>query len=475
MREDNRMSNQNGQKPIQVSGNPSDLIQLRDWFGRDEALRGQVHLQTPPPQDGQMGGLADVLMVAFGAGGIGTVLVSSLKTWFTTRHSDLTLTVTLPNGAEVLLDGKRHKAGSDLRCPPEDDRLPEHRPMTRRRPDIDRSRAVLIGVSRYETDEQSTADLSEALPSLESVSANLSDLRQLLTEPDLGTFAPQHCTLVENPQLAEIGDVLVRAAREAEDVLLVYYSGHGLVDSRGRLYLGLPGSSQTRAAWKALPFETLREDLLDSPAKIRVLILDCCFSGRAFESMSDADTLQANQFRINGTFTLTSSAANEPSFAPLGEIHTAFTGALLSLARQTPGLTLDELYGAVRGHLSALGRPAPRRRSVDEAGDLVIFGHPHQSRSAAGIEVERFERTYEFDEARRVAPRVNPTSGLPGFWDVTVRNGSATPIAQLEADVYPVDATGSRIEDECVTAKGHRMLWKTLSDRNRAEVRGQCH
>ncbi|WP_405177782.1 caspase family protein [Nocardia sp. NBC_01377] len=347
--------------------------------------------------------------------------------------------------------------------------------MTRRRPDIDRSRAVLIGVSRYETDEQSTADLSEALPSLESVSANLSDLGQLLTEPDLGTFAPQHCTLVENPQLAEIGDVLVRAAREAEDVLLVYYSGHGLVDSRGRLYLGLPGSSQTRAAWKALPFETLREDLLDSPAKIRVLILDCCFSGRAFESMSDADTLQANQFRINGTFTLTSSAANEPSFAPLGEIHTAFTGALLSLARQTPGLTLDELYGAVQGHLSALGRPAPRRRSVDEAGDLVIFGHPHQSRSAAGIEVERFERTYEFDEARRVAPRVNPTSGLPGFWDVTVRNGSATPIAQLEADVYPVDATGSRIEDECVTAKGHRMLWKTLSDRNRAEVRGKVN
>lgn len=105
----------------------------------------------------------------------------------------------------------------------------------------------------------------------------------------------------------------------------------------------------------------------------------------------------------------------------------------------------------------------------------MIFGHPHQSRSAAGIEVERFERTYEFDEARRVAPSVNPTLGLPGFWDVTVHNGSATPIAQLEADVYPVDATGSRIEDECVTAKGHRMLWKTLSDRNRAEVRGKVN
>ncbi|WP_216918122.1 effector-associated constant component EACC1 [Nocardia noduli] len=99
------MSNQN----VRFSGDHSDLVQLLDWFRRDDVLRGRAQLQTPSLSDGQMGGLADVLMVACGAGGIGTVLVGSLRTWFTTRHSDLTLTVTLPNGTEILLDGKRVK------------------------------------------------------------------------------------------------------------------------------------------------------------------------------------------------------------------------------------------------------------------------------------------------------------------------------------------------------------------------------
>ncbi|WP_216918121.1 caspase family protein [Nocardia noduli] len=343
-----------------------------------------------------------------------------------------------------------------------------------RRPDADRSRAVLIGVSRYETGEPSSSDPSEELPPLESVSSNLADLRQLLTEPDLGTFNQQHCVVVENPQRASgIGGVVSAAARDAEDVLLVYYSGHGLVDSRGRLYLGLPGSSPTQAPWTSLSFETLREALLDSPARLRILILDCCFSGRAFEAMGVTDTLQDSQFDIQGTYTLTSSAANEPSFAPAGEKHTAFTGALLDIARQSPGLTLEDLYRATQRHLAAQGRPEPRRRSVNVAGDLVIFGHPSHSASARTTEIEQQpERTYEFDEARRVTSHVAPNPAVPqGFWDVTIRNGSATPMAGLEVEVYPVDNDGTRTEGECVTAKGHPMLWKVYSEGARAQVR----
>ncbi|RGP46624.1 caspase family protein [Rhodococcus qingshengii] len=339
-----------------------------------------------------------------------------------------------------------------------------------RRPDIDRSRAVLIGVSQYESDGQDPADNSEALPPLDSVSANLIDLKQLLTEPGLGTFAPQHCKLLENPhQPREIGSAVEAAAREAEDVLLVYYGGHGIVDSRGRLYLGLPGSSPSQASWTALLFETLREALLDSPARIRILILDCCFSGRAFESMSDDAALAA--LKIQGTYTLASSGANEPSFAPADERHTAFTGALLATARKSPGLTLDELFLRTRGHLAAQGRPDPRRRSIAVAGDLVIFGHPPEGVSAAAPAIEDPERTYEFDEARRVVSSVAPNPLAPGFWDVTIRNGSATPIAQLEVAVHSVDAAGGNTEDECVAAKGHPSFRKALDARGRAEVR----
>jgi hypothetical protein len=57
-----------------------------------------------------------------------------------------------------------------------------------RRPDIDRSRAVLIGVSQYGSDGEPIAS-SETLSSLNSAFANLTVVQHLLTEPDLGTFA----------------------------------------------------------------------------------------------------------------------------------------------------------------------------------------------------------------------------------------------------------------------------------------------
>lgn len=338
-----------------------------------------------------------------------------------------------------------------------------------RRPDLDRSRAVLIGVSQYGADEEPTAS-SETLSSLNSVSANLTDVQHLLTEPDLGTFAVEHCQLVENPKgPREIGRVLEAAGREAEDVLLVYYSGHGLVNSRGRLYLGLPGTNPSQLPWTALSFELVREALQDSQAAVRILVLDCCFSGRAFESMSGDTGLQPALLDVEGTYTLASSAANQPSFAPRGEPNTAFTGALLAAARQSPGQTLEELYGATRRRLKAQGRPEPHHRSVDAAGDIVLFGTPRPPAPVSVIGPP--ERTFEFDEARRVVPSATSNPLGPGFWNVTIHNGSATPITELDVQVYPVGDAGIRTEDECVPAKGQPALVRAFNERPRAELR----
>ncbi|MEU7629590.1 hypothetical protein AB0C34_06340 [Nocardia sp. NPDC049220] len=52
----------------QIGGPPADVVQLLDWFRRDDALRGQVQLRTPCLDMGRMGRLADVVMVTLGAG-----------------------------------------------------------------------------------------------------------------------------------------------------------------------------------------------------------------------------------------------------------------------------------------------------------------------------------------------------------------------------------------------------------------------
>lgn len=224
-------------------------------------------------------------------------------------------------------------------------------------------RAVLIGVSRYD---------DVAIPDIPAAANNVADLAKILTATDGGGLAESHCTVLANPESPQVGLAVGSAAREADDVLLVYYTGHGVVDRRGQLYLALPGSSKEQPKWSSVPFSMLRDDLMASRARTRVLILDCCFSGRAFEAMSAPSALVEGQIDIQGTYTIASSSRTEPSIAPEGHRHTAFTAALLSAATE-PALTLDELYRKVDQILLLNGHPRPQRRSVNVAGDLRLF------------------------------------------------------------------------------------------------------
>ncbi|MFE6926344.1 tetratricopeptide repeat protein [Nocardia sp. NPDC057663] len=241
------------------------------------------------------------------------------------------------------------------------------------------SRAVLIGTATY-----THPDLA-AIPTALN---NLTDLGEVLTSAG-GAFAPEHCVALPDPvNGAQIGHAVAQAAGEATDVLLVYYTGHGVLDSRGRLHLTLTGTDPARPSWTSVPFQMLREEILESPATARILILDCCYSGRAFEAMSDTTSVITGVTSIQGTYTITSSAANETSFAPLGHRNTAFTGALLAAAN-TGDLTLDELYHRTEQHLIDHGHPRPRRRTIDTAGELKLLGtreHPIEQRGELAAE-----------------------------------------------------------------------------------------
>jgi hypothetical protein len=98
-------------------------------------------------------------------------------------------------------------------------------------PDPQRSQVVLIGTSTYE---------DEKLPNLPAVGRSIGDLAAVLTDPVDGLVLERHCTvLADEADIRQIGRRLRLAARNAEDLLLVYYAGHGLVGRQGDLYLAL--------------------------------------------------------------------------------------------------------------------------------------------------------------------------------------------------------------------------------------------
>ncbi|MFF4948211.1 caspase family protein [Streptomyces chattanoogensis] len=253
-----------------------------------------------------------------------------------------------------------------------------------RLPDPSRSRALLLGFGTF-TDP--------GLPDLPAVRNNIDDLARAFTSP-WGTALPdEHCVRERSEGAADladpavIGSRLVAAADEAEDLLLVYYAGHGLVGPDGELYLSLPATSSNPSlvAWTGLPFALLRRTLANARAHNRVLILDCCFSGLAVDAMTTTTSVVAGQLTVSGTCTLASSPANRPSSAPVGARHTAYTGELLHLLQHgtddaTEFLTLQTIHDHLVRALPSKGHPRPELRNTQTIGRLALArnrAHPH--------------------------------------------------------------------------------------------------
>ncbi|MFE0028749.1 caspase family protein [Amycolatopsis sp. NPDC059021] len=246
-----------------------------------------------------------------------------------------------------------------------------------------RSRAVLIGTSEFADPD---------LPALPAVRNNVTDLAAILTAPAGTGLPPAQCrTLLDEPDHRTVGDALEEAAEQAEDLLLVYYAGHGVLDGRGQLYLTMPDSTVDRLRWTGLPAARLRELLADAPAANRVLIVDSCFSGRAIgELMADASSAATGQLEIAGTYTLTSASGNETASAPWGARHTAFTGALTDLlTRGAPDgpelLTLDFVHRHLRRVLGERGLARPGQGGTQTTGRLALAPNPVTHALGAGV------------------------------------------------------------------------------------------
>ena len=237
-----------------------------------------------------------------------------------------------------------------------------------RLPDPEASRAVLIGASTYKELEQ-----------LPAITRNLESLQAIFTSPDLWGLPARNCRLIPDPKSpAEVLDTIHRAASEADDTLLVYYAGHGLLDPyTDDLYLALTDSTPDRL-YTAVRYEDLRREMIEvAHAAAKVVLLDCCYSGRAMLGGMSGSTEIADQARIEGTYLMTASADTVKAQAPVGEEFTAFTGEVVTaLGNGLPDgpdlLNVETLYWHVRAQLAAKRRPTPQQRAGNDGGMIVL-------------------------------------------------------------------------------------------------------
>ena len=97
--------------------------------------------------------------------------------------------------------------------------------------------ALLIGVSEYE-------------PGLNPLPAAVKDLeamQEVLLHPSIGGFVASDVTMLKNPdrQAMEEAIYTLFADRDKEDLLLLFFSGHGIKDDANVLYLATRGTRKT--------------------------------------------------------------------------------------------------------------------------------------------------------------------------------------------------------------------------------------
>jgi hypothetical protein len=104
-------------------------------------------------------------------------------------------------------------------------------------------------------------------------------LQRVLKDKKICAF--QHVSTKINSDIHSINQEIevFFTGNKSDDLLLLYFSGHGVKDDHGALYLAVKDTNYDRLRSTAIRCDFIRDVMADSNSKSKLLILDCCNSG----------------------------------------------------------------------------------------------------------------------------------------------------------------------------------------------------
>ena len=248
--------------------------------------------------------------------------------------------------------------------------------------------ALLIGVSRF--DDHKLAKLNSPIEDVQAFAGVLKD-------PQRGAFDSVEVSL--NQDLLTIRDKLsaLMDGRSPDDMVLLYYSGHGIVAKGQRLYLATGQSSFDKPQSRSLATSEIRDLMEQSRASRLVVILDCCHSGvfaegaKGAEAPAMTDTTFGEIDGAEGQYILTATDALQYAYDGEGTLRETSAGPKLShftrwlvegigkgeAAPFDESITLDSLYQYLcrRARTEQVGMN-PQRFVKRGSGEIVIAKNP---------------------------------------------------------------------------------------------------
>ena len=178
--------------------------------------------------------------------------------------------------------------------------------------------ALLVGVSEY---EPGLSPLPAALKDVEA-------MQRVLTNPEMGGF--DDIKILENPdrQKMEYEIEKLFSSRNKDDLVVLFFSGHGIKDDAGKLFFATRNTQKNQRGSlirsTAVQASFVHDIMRLSRSRRQAIILDCCYSGAFDPELHSKDDgsidLQA-ELGAKGRVVLTSSSSTEYSFEQLEASH----------------------------------------------------------------------------------------------------------------------------------------------------------
>lgn len=247
--------------------------------------------------------------------------------------------------------------------------------------------ALIVGNDHY-TDP--------TLAQLVAPEADIAALAGVLRDLELGAFDDVQVLYNESQSMVRREIARFFHDREPDDLLLLYFSGHGILDEEGQLYLATPDTERQLLDATAVAAHYINRLIRRSRSRRQVLILDCCHSG-AFDRSAKGSGLGTEvgigeAFAGDGTghIVLAASKATEYAFEGdqvLGAARSSvFTGALVEGIRtgdadldEDGRITPEELYDYAyrRVRIESPGQ-TPGKWAYEQTGDLTLARSPRR-------------------------------------------------------------------------------------------------
>lgn len=250
--------------------------------------------------------------------------------------------------------------------------------------------AIIIGAGDFESNKNT--DKKDDIPALPQCDTDAEILYGVLTDPGKGMFNKENVVLLtgkdatKNRIVEELDELSNRI--DKEDLVVVYFSGHGATDSKGRAFWVTYDTKINRLFATGLR-QLIITDLIDQLAASRVVtIIDACYAASTanLSSSSKAPLINVkdlyDDFSGKGRVIIAAADGSEQSLVinkagHPGNGQSVFSWHLsegLSGAADTNldgVITVDEIWDHVKGRTSATARKLRGKQTPTIKSDMV--------------------------------------------------------------------------------------------------------